>query len=99
METKFTIYLGLNDKDTKQQEITTLNAYKIAVNIVGDCSISELTGYYTHNDNEVVIEKSLKIEVFGKSENEIKVIAEQLKTTFNQECVIIQKQVVDSLFI
>ena len=41
----------------------------------------------------------MKIEVFGKSENDIKAIAEQLKTTFNQECVIIQKQVVDSLFI
>lgn len=99
METKFTIYLGLNDKDTKEQEITTLNAYKIAVNIVGDCSISELTGYYTHNNNDVVIEKSLKIEVFGKPETDIKQIAEQLKLTFNQECVIIQKQIVDSLFI
>lgn len=99
METKFTIYLGLNDKDTKRQEITTLNAYKIAVNIIGDCSISELTGYYTHNDNEVVIERSLKIEVFGNTESDIKTIAEQLKTTFNQERVIIQKQIVDSLFI
>lgn len=26
---KYTLYLGLNDKDTKKQEIATLEAYKI----------------------------------------------------------------------
>lgn len=99
MQEKFTIYLGLNDKDTKRQEINTLDAYKIAVNIIGDCSISELTGFYTHHNGQPVIEKSLKIEVFGKTEPEVKNIAEQLKVTFNQESVIIQKQVVNSMFI
>lgn len=99
MQEKFTLYLGLNDKDTKCQEIDTLTAYKLAVNIIGDCSISELTGFYTHNNGQPVIEKSLKIEVFGKTETEVKTIAEQLKTTFNQETVIIQKQVVNSMFI
>ena len=27
---KYTIYCGLNDKDTKAQEITTIDAYKVA---------------------------------------------------------------------
>lgn len=26
---KFTLYVGLNDKDSKKQEISTLEAYKI----------------------------------------------------------------------
>lgn len=99
MQEKFTLYLGLNDKNTKHQEIDTLTAYKLAVGIVGDCSIQEITGFYTHQNGSPVIEKSLKIEVFGKTESELKSIAEQLKLVFNQESVIIQKQVVSSLFI
>lgn len=31
---KFTLYLGLNDKDTKTQKIGTLEAYKICNNIL-----------------------------------------------------------------
>lgn len=33
---KFTLFIGLCDKDTKQQEVTTLNAYKILDNILDD---------------------------------------------------------------
>ena len=29
MLTKYNLYIGLNDKDSKQQEISTLDAYKI----------------------------------------------------------------------
>ena len=29
MDYKFTLYLGLNDKDTKSQKIATVEAYKI----------------------------------------------------------------------
>lgn len=31
---KLTLMIGLNDKDTKQQEITTLDAYKVVGNIL-----------------------------------------------------------------
>ena len=99
MTTKHEIYLGLNDKDTKQQEITTLNAYKICVNICKDCSIQEIMGFYTHSNGEVVQEKSFKIELFEKSDDEIKDIAGQLKTAFNQESVIINKVLTDTQFI
>lgn len=33
---KFTLYLGLNDKDTKKQEINTIEAYKIVNNVVNN---------------------------------------------------------------
>lgn len=99
MTEKFIMYLGLNDKDTKRQEIQTLDAYKIAVNVIGDCSITEILGFYTHIDGEVVTEKSFKIEIFGHTELEVKIIAEKLKQMFNQESVIIEKQIVDSQFV
>ena len=39
---KFTLYLGLNDKDTKRQEVSTIEAYKIITNILGGCLITLL---------------------------------------------------------
>ena len=96
---KFTLYIGLNDKDTKRQEISTLDAYKIVSRAIGDCSIQELTGFYTHHDGIVVTEKTLKAEVFGKTPEDIKKIAEFIKLALNQESVIIEKTIVSSEFI
>ena len=31
---KFTLYLGLNDKETKMQKIATVEAFKIVTNLV-----------------------------------------------------------------
>ncbi len=31
--TKYTLYIGLNDKGTKKQEIQTLEAFKVSANI------------------------------------------------------------------
>lgn len=31
---KYTLYLGLNDKDSKQQEISTIEAYKVVSNLI-----------------------------------------------------------------
>lgn len=35
---KITLFLGLNDKDTKRQELTTIDAFKIVNNIIKDCT-------------------------------------------------------------
>ena len=49
---KFTLYLGLNDKDTKRQEISTLEAYKVVSNLLakdfGGGTIFEAQGIYKH---------------------------------------------------
>lgn len=96
---KITLYVGLNDKDTKRQEISTLEAYKIISKAIGDCSIQELTGFYTHNDGQAVIEKTLKVEIFGRSSDEVRKIADFIKFTLNQESIIIEKTIVSSEFI
>lgn len=44
MFTKFNLYIGLNDKDSKVQEISTIDAYKIIGAICGDCTITEGKG-------------------------------------------------------
>ena len=79
METKFTIYLGLNDKDTKQQMISTEEAMLKVHALVGDCSMSLIQGYFTHADGSMVIEKTIKCEIFGMEDNKVHAIVEQLK--------------------
>lgn len=50
--TKFTLFVGLNDKESKQQEISTVDAYKIISNMItarfDGGTISEATGIYKH---------------------------------------------------
>ena len=88
---KVIIYLGLFDKNSKCQEISTLDAYKIASNllidIVGFGTISEANGVYTHNNGEIVDEPTLRIEVSDADVETMKRLAIALKQTFNQESV------------
>lgn len=99
---KYTLYIGLNDKDTKNQEITTLDAYKIATNIfveyTGGATIYESKGIYTHNDGTIVIENTLVCLVFSDDNDSIKKAAAALKTAFNQESVIIESTETNSIF-
>ena len=97
---KYTLYLGLNDKDKKQQLIGTLEAYKICNNILlhytDGATIFEANGIYKHEDGDYTIEKTLRIELlFIDTEVLDKIIAD-LKRTFNQEAIAVQKQKIDS---
>ena len=64
---KFTLYLGLNDKETKTQKIGTLEAYKICNNILLNytegATVFEANGIYKHEDGSFVVEKTLRIEL------------------------------------
>lgn len=100
---KFTLYLGLNDKYTKQQRIATVEAYKIIENIIkknfDGATIYEARGIYKHDDGVVVIETCLRIEILFASQDEIKTLATQLKQIFNQESIAIQSEsIVSELF-
>ncbi len=94
---KLTLMIGLNDKDTKQQEITTLDAYKVVGNILQrDCTITEGRGVYTHEDGTQVFETSLVVDIldFDNSirENWVLEKVKQIKEALNQESVAFQEQ-------
>ena len=98
---KFSLYVGLNDKTTKMQEITTIQAYKLITNIVASHKVDgftvlEASGYYRHEDNSISIEKSLKIEFLFIDMEVIKQIIKDLKIALNQESIILQKENVSS---
>ncbi len=97
---KYTLYVGLNDKDTKTQLISTLEAYKICNNILlhytDGATIFEANGLYRHEDGTLVLEKTLRIELLFATKTIIDKIVADLKVAFNQESIAVQKQVIDS---
>ena len=96
MFTKFNLYIGLNDKDTKQQEILTTDAYKI----VGDCTIQEARGLYTHRDGTKVLEATLIVQVIDFDNTlDIIPVVNSLKTALNQESIAVIREQVDSKLI
>lgn len=101
--TKHTLYVGLYDKDSKRQEITTIDAFKVVANIfkdtTGGATITEATGVYTYNDGTVAIEPSLRCEIFGATTEQIYMAAAQIKTALNQEKIALEETEVNSKFI
>lgn len=97
---KYTLYVGLNDKDSKMQEISILDAYKTIRNIclkrVDGVTISEAEGVYTHENGTVVIEKTLRVEMLFASKEDVKAIVNEIKTILNQESVAVQFEMVNS---
>ena len=90
---KHEIFIGLNDKDTKQQMISTEEAMLKVHALVGDCSMSLIQGYFTHADGSMVIEKTIKCEIFGMEDTKIHAIIEQLKHDLNQESILVNKYI------
>lgn len=98
----FILYVGLLDKDTKRQEISTSKAHEIVTDIfvekIGGATISNAIGVYTHDDGTIVHENTIRIECFGAMEKDILWCAEYLKKAFNQESIAVNKEIVQSVF-
>lgn len=98
--TKYTLCMGLNDKDSKRQMISTVEAYKIVSNLVSQMfdggTIYEADGVYKHDDGTIVIEKTLKIELLFAEQKDVKDFCETLKRVFNQESIAVQREEINS---
>lgn len=97
---QFTLIIGLNDKNTKKQELDTISCYKIVNNLllqyVNGATIYQAQGIYKHENSQVVIENSLKIDIIDASRDIIEKIASQIKTLLNQESVVIIENTINS---
>ncbi len=101
---KHTLYVGLNDKITRMQEINTVDAYKLLQRIVKrDCTITEGRGVYTHDDGKVTVETSLIIEMLDIegdiTDGVINAMAQDIKALLNQESVAYQVTDVTSVLL
>ncbi len=101
--TKYTLYIGLNDKDTKQQNIDTFEASKIVQNVLtdktGGGTIFQATGVYKHDDGTVIIENTLRVEIVAAAVDAVRAAIEIIKTALNQESIILQTEKIQSVFI
>lgn len=87
------LYIGLNDKDTKRQEITNLDAKTEISRILfkyfpDSFTLQECQGMYRHEDRTVVCENTIKVTLlcYDISNN----VIEELKLKLNQECIAVE---------
>lgn len=81
--------IGLFDKDTKEQKITTDEVVKILSEYF-DCTIIPCYGVYTHDDGTKIIEPSIKVEIYNERYSEVYwIVKRELLTRLNQESIVI----------
>lgn len=98
---KRVLFVGLFDKDTKTQKIDSLTAANIINNIIitnglDGATVSNATGIYKHENGQIIIEPSVRIELLFATEKQIKNICEAIKTALNQESVVLESQIIES---
>ena len=84
---KHTLLVGLRDKDTKTYLMGKQKALNIIMNIVGDCTVSDATGKYSHEDGTEVKEKCFRVELLFKKDKEVIGYCQKIKKELNQESV------------
>ena len=103
--TRYTLTIGLFDKDTKRQKISTDIAIRIVsdlvVNVIGYGTIHTGNGIYTHNNGSIVVEPSIVFFVDGEKDlkDKVKTLAWQIKKALNQESVMLEETAVKMEFI
>ena len=85
---KITFYIGLQDKNTKTELINYNEACKIIANRLDAFTIQKAHGCYQYDDGSLCFENTLIVTVFENySEEYIKVLVNNFKLDFNQECI------------
>ena len=100
---KFTLYVGLNDKDTKLQKVSTVEAHKLINNLLmrhfDGATIFEAVGIYKHDNGEFVTENTLRIEILEFDNpiiDDVRKVVAIIKDLLNQESVAVQIENVQS---
>ena len=93
--TTVNLYIGLNDKDTKQQELTNLDAKAEISTILfkyfpNGFTLQECQGMYRHEDGTVVCENTIKVTLFDYNIGLVLDAVEDLKLKLNQECIAVE---------
>ena len=102
MTIKYTFFIGLNDKDTKVQTMSTIEAMRIVQRVfikheVDGATITSGQGIYTHDDGTIVAEETIIVQVFEfGSPIPVRDICDDLKLMLNQESIAVEKRETDS---
>ena len=103
--TRYTLTIGLYDKDTKRQKISLDIAKRLVSDLIIDTlgygTIHDGAGIYTHTNGDVVVEPSIIVFYDGSKEDENRIndLAWRVKKVLNQESIMLEKTVVNVAFI
>ena len=90
-----TIYVGLNDADSRAQRFETDKYLSILQNVCRSYhvafSVSQVSGGYFHQDGTYVQENTLVLSLMDVPDDVIRSIAEDLCVFFRQETVLVTK--------
>lgn len=99
---KAKIFIGLNDKTSKIQEIPTHKAIEIIAEKFDECTIYQGYGTFRHEDGKRVFEKSIILEKICFEEKDVRNIyraISDLRVDLNQEAIIAEWSKVKSDYI
>lgn len=90
---KYVLSIGLNDKDTKKQEMETEKAWDKIVSILQRNYIEGATVYEARGIYKLESENTARVEVLdfeGDAYNKIVGAIQDLKIELNQECIALE---------
>ena len=90
---KYVLSIGLNDKNTKKQEIETKMAWDKIINILQNNYIEGATVYEAKGIYKLESENTARVEILdfeGNAYNKIIGAIKDLKIELNQECIALE---------
>ena len=102
--TKYTLNIGLNDKDSITQEISEIESCSRIIeslneSLIGGYTIYNAQGFYTHKNGIQANEKTIIVEIVNEKKEKILKACNSIKKKLNQESILIQEQNIKSMFI
>jgi PII-like signaling protein len=101
---KYTLNIGLNDKDSKTQEINDIESCSRIIESLNESLIDGYTiynanGFYTYENGAQVNEKTIIVEIVNEKKEKILKACNSIKRKLNQESILIQEYNIESMFI
>ncbi len=99
---KIVLSIGLNDKDTKKQEVSTTAAQSLVedacIRLTEGATVYKAKGVYKHNSGEKVQENTIRVELYNANIERVKALCKYLKKSLNQEAIAVERQKIVSEF-
>lgn len=101
---KYTLNIGLNDKDSMIQEINDIESCARIIeslneSLIDGYTIYNASGFYTHENKKQVNEKTIIVEIVNEKKEKILKACNSIKKKLNQESILVQEQNIESMFI
>ncbi len=93
-QTKYTLYIGTNDKDTYKLEIPfeecMTRVTQICVKHTSGCTIYEATGYWMDDNNNITTERTIAVILEDISKDTVYKICDEVIVSLNQNSILIE---------